>query len=361
MSSITKIAYFLVLPAMLFVGCKEPPVYAKFQMPAQKVVDVPAVNVVKIVAHGKVTGDMTAESDSAAAGGFIREAMSMRLYQEGFYTSVDSVWGSDEPSQIIAKSMEGLNSKHGYSRYVSQGKQAKSVLDITYGFRLNAAKNKHTEEFVLETVPYTVKQSGSDKPASSFPNYAAITRVTERREVECYDIDALGAIKATLTSVATGAVIYEKTFKLTLPGATGRRDVPSVPLAIAEMAMPAINEILVDISPHMEEVELHVNEDGDEKAVILLKSCAFADAVERIESLDSDDMEPADYENLGIAYEALGELSMAKDAYAKAVELEPDNENASKGVNRITNIIAGRDALRKAGVKLNEDTSFKRK
>jgi len=110
----------------------------------------------------------------------------------------------------------------------------------------------------------------------------------------------------------------------------------------------------------MEEDVLAVNDSGNGRAVTLLSACAFVDAIDAIEGLPEDRRESADYENLGIAYEAIGELSQAQHAYAKAVELDSDNGNAAKRMGRIEEIMAGRDALRNAGLKASDETSFRK-
>ena len=79
--------------------------------------------------------------------------------------------------------------------------------------------------------------------------------------------------------------------------------------ALAAAVTPAVNGIVADISPYKESRELVAIEGGDERVVYLLNAKAFLEVVTVVEKLDvTGKANFADFENLGIAQEAMGDL-----------------------------------------------------
>ena len=66
----------------------------------------------------------------------------------------------------------------------------------------------------------------------------------------------------------------------------------------------------------------------------------------------------ADFENLGIAFEAMGELFSARDAFAKAVKANPESVTAKAGAKRVADALSGKKAVKDSGAKQNKDTKF---
>ena len=67
----------------------------------------------------------------------------------------------------------------------------------------------------------------------------------------------------------------------------------------------------------------------------------------------------ADYENLGLAYEIIGDYNAAKDAFNEALKLKAGAKIATEGNARIQAILTGKEELRKMEAK-KTDTQFKK-
>ena len=153
---------------------------------------------------------------------------------------------------------------------------------------------------------------------------------------------------------------YENTFKIAMPEA-GKFDSakPSQLKALAAAVSPAIDGIIADISPYKESRELVAIEGGDERVVHLLNAKAFSEVVSVVEKLEvTGKANFADFENLGIAFEAMGEFFSAKDAYAKAIKANPESATAKAGAKRIGDALSGKKAIKASGAKQNKDTKF---
>ena len=132
---------------------------------------------------------------------------------------------------------------------------------------------------------------------------------------------------------------------------------PSNSAVIAEMIVPAIETVVADLSPHKESRKLEVNEDGAEHTVLLLKAQAFTEAIAALDEIKEKTY--ADYENLGLAYEIIGDYNAAKDAFNEALKLKAGTKIATDGNARIQAILAGKAELRKMEAK-KTDTQFKK-
>ena len=153
-----------------------------------------------------------------------------------------------------------------------------------------------------------------------------------------------------------GKLVYEKDFaNLSYHFETSDANHNALPLnaaVIAKMIVPAIETIVADISPHKEQRDLVVNEDGDKKAVLLLKAQAFHEAYLRLQKLLKDkNVKVADYENLGILFEIIGDYTRAKENFKKALDISPNSPIASAGKNRIEKIQKNEKVLKKMKAK----------
>ena len=137
---------------------------------------------------------------------------------------------------------------------------------------------------------------------------------------------------------------------------TSHGSVPTNAEIIAKMILPAIEEITKDISPHKENRVLQINTKGSEKAVLLLRSLALTEAIRSLDEL-KDDKSSADYENLGVAYEAIGEYLDTQNAFQKASEMDPASVFAAQCKKRISAVLEEKKQLRKGAKKL--ETQFK--
>ena len=91
----------------------------------------------------------------------------------------------------------------------------------------------------------------------------------------------------------------------------------------------------------------------------LLNAKAFPEVVTVVEKLELvGKANFADFENQGIAFEAMGEFFNARDAYAKAEKANPKSPTAKEGTKRIADALAGKKAVKASGAKQNKDTKF---
>ena len=134
---------------------------------------------------------------------------------------------------------------------------------------------------------------------------------------------------------------------------------PSQLKALAAVVTPAVNGVVADISPYKESRELVAIEGGDKRVVYLLNAKAFPEVVTVVEKLEViGKANFADFENQGIAFEAMGEFFSARDAYAKAEKSNPESLTAKAGSKRVADALAGKKAVKESGAKQNKDTKF---
>ena len=100
-----------------------------------------------------------------------------------------------------------------------------------------------------------------------------------------------------------------------------------------------------------------VNEDGEESTVLLLKAQAFTEAISALDEIEKKTY--ADFENMGLAYEVIGDYNAAKDAFDEALKLKAGTKIATEGNARIEAILSGKTALRKMEAKKTE-TQYKK-
>ena len=91
----------------------------------------------------------------------------------------------------------------------------------------------------------------------------------------------------------------------------------------------------------------------------LLEAGAFADAIELIESIPAEKATIGDFENMGVAYEMMGDFRSASGAYERALAKAPENEALRDKMNTLAKAAKARKDVRESGAKTNEDTSFK--
>ena len=120
---------------------------------------------------------------------------------------------------------------------------------------------------------------------------------------------------------------YENTFQISMPEADRFDSAqPSQLKALAAAVTPAVNGIVADISPYKESRELVAIEGGDERVVYLLNAKAFLEVVTVVEKLDvTGKANFADFENLGIAQEAMGDFFRRRSKITTTLNAIPDS------------------------------------
>ena len=352
MKTITKIGVYGMAAGLAAVlsGCASEKIFADYAVPAEKVKSVGKVNVLALKVNAKVEGNQA--GDSSANAGLIKQLLASRLYKEGFYQVTDNIWADAESVADLHKGMEDLAIGHGYSLFTAGGSKPKAVLEIALDMTLDSKQTTKDMSFTLKTMPYTIQQpkKAGDKPSSS-PNVAGATVDKVTRPVTVYELIASGKLVAKFVGVNGGdaPVPYEREIAIAVPeddrfGASQ----PTQLKALAQAITPAIEQIVKDISPTRESRPLEAVKGGDKRVVHLLNAKVFSEVetvVKRLALIGK--AVSADFENLGIAMEAIGDFDAAKDAYKEAIALNPEAKEAKVGLQRVADALAGVKKIRK--------------
>jgi tetratricopeptide (TPR) repeat protein len=84
-----------------------------------------------------------------------------------------------------------------------------------------------------------------------------------------------------------------------------------------------------------------INDDGNEKGVLLLNAQAFSEAIIVLDEIlsNADEKNPANLQNMGTALEIVGNYNDAKEYFEEALKMEPDNAEAKERYERIEKTI----------------------
>jgi len=342
---------------LIIVGCAtEETITAEYVMPPAMVKDIKAIDTLSIITNTKLSGNAAKESDTTYANGCLQQSVAARFTEEGFYRSTDIVWGNVDGVSKMSDIIGKKESQHGYARFTTDSEFKRANLELTLDVKIDSETVKKNVAFTLKNVPYTEKKAGS-VPIGA-PGTPSIKTATGQFDV--FAITGTGTLTAMLTD-KSGKVVYQKTFPdLKYSYETNEKIHSSLPTnaaVVAKMIIPAVEMMVADLSPHKEKRKLTVNEDGNIKAVVLLKAQAFTEAISTLD--DSEKKTYADYENLGLAYEIIGEYSAANEAFEEALKLENGSRIATDGIARITKVLAGTDTLQKLDAKPT-DIHFKK-
>ncbi len=363
MKSISRIGVygFAAGVAVLFAGCATEKITTDYVMPARAVADVSKVNVAAIKVKANVTGNLA--GDNARNAGLVKQLLAMRLYKEGFYQVTDDIWATPEGASALEKAIAEKDAGHGYSSLGAMGQNdTKVVIDVTLDLALDSKPVEKEMPFTLKTVPYKAKQVKKGMPPASEPDATRIVVENVKQKVTVYETVAAGTLTAKFAGPdgTEAPQKYENTFQISIPE-ENRFDsaAPSQLKALAAAVSPAIDGVVADISPYKVSRELVACAGGDERVVFLLNAKAFPEVVTVVERLDLiGKANFADYENLGIAFEAMGEFFSARDAYAKAVKANPESASAKAGAKRVEDALSGKKSVKDSGAKQNKDTKF---
>lgn len=332
-----------------------------YVMPAKAVAEVNKVNVVAIKVNSRVKGNLAGDNQRNA--GLVKQLLASRLYKEGFYQVADDIWADPEKAADLARVINAQNPNHGYGETFVAGGQTKGkvMLEIDLDLVLNSKRVEKEVPYRFKTTPYEIRppRKPGEAPTSS-PNERAAVVETRNLPVTFYEFVGKGMLRARFAGLNgdPAPVTYANTFRISLPKSE-RSAMPSQLAALAEAVSPAIEGVVADITPYKETREVDVSKGGDKRVVYLLKAKAFPEVVSLVERLESAGTAvAADYENMGIALEAMGDFTGAKFAYEKAVQSDPGSASAKDGVKRVEDVLSGRKAVRDSGAKQNKDTKF---
>ncbi len=363
MKTITKIGlYGIVGGAVAFMaGCGTEKITVDYVMPAKAIADISKVNVAAINVKANVKGGLAGNNKQNA--GLVKQLLAMRLYKEGFYQVADDLWSNPEGASELEKMIQKKDAGHGYATLGAMGQGSeKVVIDLTLDLELDSKPVQKNMEYTLKTVPYKAKKVKKGEIPVSEPDIKATQVQKVKQPVTVYELVAKGTLKAKFKGVngKDAPAKYENTFTITVPEADRFDSAqPSQLKALAAVVTPAVNGVVADISPYKESRELVAIKGGDDRVVYLLNAKAFPEVVTVVEKLElAGKAKFADFENQGIAFEAMGEFFNARDAYAKAEKANPESQTAKEGSKRVADALAGKKAVKASGAKQNKDTKF---
>ena len=363
MKTITKIGlYGIIGGAVAFLaGCGTEKIAVDYVMPAKAVTDISKVNVAAINVKANVKGGLAGNNKQNA--GLVKQLLAMRLYKEGFYQVADDLWSNPEGASELEKMIKEKDAGHGYATLGAMGQGSeKVVIDLTLDLELDSKPVQKNMEYTLKTVPYKAKKVKKGEIPVSEPDLKATQVQKVKQPVTVYELVAKGTLKAKFKGVngKDAPAKYENTFTITVPEADRFDSAqPSQLKALAAVVTPAVNGVVADISPYKESRELVAIKGGDDRVVYLLNAKAFPEVVTVVEKLElAGKAKFADFENQGIAFEAMGEFFNARDAYAKAEKANPESQTAKEGSKRVADALAGKKAVKASGAKQNKDTKF---
>ncbi len=378
--------YGLIVGASaIIVGCASEKIMVDYTMPARKVSDVSKINVLKINVQANVKGSLA--GDNAQNAALVRQLISDRLYSSGFYKVTDDIWGfssgADKTKKLLAASSE---SGHGYVSYATDGgapvdavcpkcgticpehtetpsgMKVKAQLDVVLDLELNSIKEKKDVAMTLATTPYLRAKPVKDAPPTSAPDPTRVQSRTEKYPVVQYSTIARGKMTAKISGLdgEKAPVNYSGSFAIGGKGA--KPDVtdaaPTQLKVLAAAVTPAVLELVADIAPYKVTKELVAVKGGNETVVTLLEATAFGEVIEvATELARGGKANFADYENLGIALEAIGHFEDARKAFKKAAKANPESASAKIGLKRVEDALAGKASVAASG-KANADTKF---
>ncbi len=363
MKTITKIGlYGIVGGAFAFMaGCGTEKITVDYVMPAKAIADISKVNVAAINVKANVKGGLA--GDNKRNAGLVKQLLAMRLYKEGFYQVADDLWNNPDGASELEKMLQEKDAGHGYATLGAMGQGSeKVIIDLTLDLQLDSKPVQKNMEYTLQTIPYKPKQVKKGEIPVSEPDIKATQVQKVKQPVTVYELVAKGTLKAKFKGVngKDAPAKYENTFTITVPEADRFDSAqPSQLKALAAVVTPAVNGVVADISPYKESRELVAIKGGDDRVVYLLNAKAFPEVVTVVEKLElAGKANFADFENQGIAFEAMGEFFNARDAYAKAEKANPESQTAKEGSKRVADVLAGKKAVKASGAKQNKDTKF---
>ena len=352
---------------ILAAGCAET-ITAEYVMPPKAVSDIKAIDTMQIITDVKVTDNSQQTGDSTYLTGALNQRVAARFCQEGFFRTTDFVWGNPAGADQMAGVVLNPGNRHGYARHTTDPVAKRAKLYLTLDVNINSIRRKINKTYMLKDIPYktVMVKLGKDKNKREIRRPTGVpdpARATVKKvifPIDSFVITATGNLSVKLVN-KNGATVYSKEFNgLATTHAAGNDKHVSLPTksaVIMEMLVPAVETIIADLSPHKETITLEINKGGDEKGFLLMKAQAFTEVIRTLDELEKKSY--ADFENLGVAYEIIGDYNAALDSYENAIKIKPGAKIAKAGIRRIANILSAKAALRKMDAK-KTDTQYKK-
>ena len=358
---------------LILTSCSTPEViYGTYLMPPQKVTDVRSLQILEVVQPNlEVNAQQIDPSLTTALPEELSALIAGNIEAQGFYKTADALWcknSTDHYSKLNMFFRE--RNRQGYDSFSDYGQNNKPA-KLTTDAKITITKTEGVDTVTksLTTVPYSRKTSKDGSPYS-IPNHKSTTTTKVVTKIPFIKYQITGTINVKVVTAGNSKVyekksgVLTKTFKI--GGKGGRKTIPAVNEMLAALFGSYVKQVVKDISPYTETKPLIINEDGDEKAVMLLKAQAYSEALTRLDEVIStarkakEKPEVADLYNFAITLEAVGEYSDALSFYNEAIGIDPDNLEIKNAKKRLTNIYKAKKKLYKSKVK-EKNASYKTK
>ena len=356
---------------LTIAGCQTPPtITADCIMPPRAISDIKGIDTMEIVVNVSMPGNKDAEDESIAKG-IICETLAAGFTKEGFYRTTDFVWGEPQGAAKMFSEVSAQKSRHGYARFATDPVRPRAKMELNFNMQVESGENDLDVETGLSTVYYKTKYMtreirwGRDPNRQNKEKIQIPYSVPDRKvksvaysKVKQFWISAIGSVDVKLTD-KNGKVVYQQSFSNLR--ATSKCDHKSLnaPLSKAslfsQIAQSAASIIVKDVSPYRESKVIKINKDGDERGFLLLNALAFSEAFDVFENIKEEERTFADWENLGVICEALGDYENAKKCFETAINVKDkdkgffdyDERIAENGIVRIEKVINAQKKLEK--------------
>lgn len=361
---------------LLLAGCgTDPAVSLGCVMPAKAVSDPAAVDLMEISAEVHLSGSaIPAGADTSYAAGILCERTAAGFCREGFCRTTDLIWGNETGTSGLESYIRLRNPQHGYARIVTDSGMERARLFIRLDLTIDTGCRQtftvtptHTDLFRIAYRDEKIYWGYGEHARSGYTRVPYAEKVrTFRQDVRTdyyqYWAAASGRLSFQLTD-KKGKTVYSRTFDDLRFSAQNTPEshiaIPTNAQIVSVMTRKAIESVIRDLSPYRENVKVKINKDGDSRGFLLLESLAFVEAIEAYEKKPEEDRSFAEWENLGVAYEAVGEPVTARGCYEKALELKRrgkgifdyDRGIAESGLDRVEKVISADRSLRARNVK----------
>ena len=351
---------------LAITGCHTPTITADYTMPPQGVSDIKGIDTMEIVVNAK----MQNSEDAAIAKGIICEKIAAGFSNEGFFRTTDLIWGNPAGATKMHSVLQEKKSKHGYARIVTDPVTPRARMEITFKADVHTSEKPLVVDTKLKKVYYETKYrtqkiswgKGENKQTEKIRvPYSVPARTVKsiaKTDVIQYNISAIGSMNVKVTD-KTGKTVYQKSFKpLRALGKCDHDSLKALPgkaSLISQMSEEVVASIVKDLSPYKESKCVKINKDGDKRGFLLLSALAFSEAYDVFQKIDEKERTFADWENLGVICEALGDYEEAKRCFEAAVKVKKtdkgffdyDKNIAEDGIVRINNVINAQKKLEK--------------
>lgn len=308
-----------VFVVCLFSGCATKELRATYTVPPSvlKVSNLSEISPMRIVSTVELGGNLPGNKGALEA--LLSQQVAANLCHKGALTSTDVIWGTGEGASKLGEVLERHGNVHGYARYVSEDiKAATLYLTVSASFDCNNVAVPH--DFRLRSVRYirvdTPEERRAGLPPRSVPDYRHGVRYQNVRcNYNVVETIGQGTLVARLVG-KNGAVLYQQTFPMSYSQRNDMQvhEAPMVASSLfARMTIVPVECLAGAISPRRVVQRLGINKSGSKQGVLLLEALAYSEAATYLENLA--EKTSADWENLGLAYEILGDYSFAKEAY----------------------------------------------